>query len=120
MKVVILCGGQGTRLREEIEIKPKPMVGVGGMPILWHIMKTYAYYGFKEFILCLGYKGNVIKEYFYNYEMLSNDFTIELGTNDIKIYPRHSEHGWKITLVDTRLNTLEGSVYKTTRRVYKR
>lgn len=81
------------------------------MPILWHIMKTYAHYGFKEFILCLGYKGNVIKEYFYNYEMLSNDF---------KIHPRHLEHGWKITLVDTRLNTLKGSVYKTTRRVYKR
>jgi glucose-1-phosphate cytidylyltransferase len=112
MKVVILCGGQGTRLREETEIKPKPMVEVGGMPILWHIMKIYAYYGFKEFILCLGYKGNVIKEYFYNYEMLSNDFTIELGTNNTKIHPRHSEHGWKITLVDTGLNAMTGARVK--------
>ena len=112
MKVVILCGGQGTRLREETEIKPKPMVEVGGMPILWHIMKTYAHYGFKEFILCLGYKGNVIKEYFYNYEMLSNDFTIELGTNDIKVHPSHSEHGWKITLVDTGLNAMTGARIK--------
>ncbi|KHE94090.1 MAG: glucose-1-phosphate cytidylyltransferase [Candidatus Scalindua rubra] len=112
MKVVILCGGQGTRLREETEIKPKPMVEIGGMPILWHIMKTYSCYGFKEFILCLGYKGNVIKEYFYNYEMISNDFTIELGTNDIKIHPRHSEHGWKITLVDTGLNAMTGARLK--------
>jgi|TARA_Y100000294_G_C8560783_1_gene339016 glucose-1-phosphate cytidylyltransferase len=112
MKVVILCGGQGTRLREETEVKPKPMVEIGGMPILWHIMKTYAHYGFNEFVLCLGYKGNVIKEYFYNYEMLSNDFTIELGTNDIKTHPRHSEHGWKITLVDTGLKTMTGARLK--------
>jgi glucose-1-phosphate cytidylyltransferase len=112
MKVVILCGGMGTRLREETEVKPKPMVEIGGMPILWHIMKTYSHYGFKEFILCLGYKGSVIKEYFYNYEMLSNDFTIELETNNIKIHPRHSEHGWKITLVDTGINTMTGARVK--------
>ena len=79
MKVVILCGGLGTRLREETEFRPKPMVEVGGRPILWHIMKIYAHYGFREFVLCLGYRGNVIKEYFLNYEAMNNDFTISLG-----------------------------------------
>ncbi len=112
IKVVILCGGFGTRLREETEIKPKPMVEIGGMPILWHIMKIYAHYGFTDFILCLGYKGYVIKEYFYHYEMLSNDFTIELGTRKIDIHPRHSEYGWKITLVDTGLNAMTGARIK--------
>lgn len=110
--MVILCGGMGTRLREETEIKPKPMVEIGGMPILWHIMKTYAYYGFNDFILCLGYKSEVIKNYFYHYEMLSNDFTIELGAKKIDIHPRHSEHGWKITLVDTGQNAMTGSRVK--------
>ena len=81
-KVVILCGGLGTRLREETEFRPKPMVEVGGRPILWHIMKTYAHYGFREFVLCLGYKGNVIREYFLNYEAMSNDFTISLAPAD--------------------------------------
>lgn len=119
MKVVILCGGMGTRLREETEIKPKPMVEVGGMPILWHIMKTYAHYGFNEFILCLGYKGEMIKEYFYHYEVLSNDFTIELGSKKIDIHPRHSEQGWKITLVDTGLNTMTGARVKRIERFIK-
>jgi glucose-1-phosphate cytidylyltransferase len=112
MDIIILCGGKGTRLREETEIKPKPMLEIGGMPILWHIMKTYAWYGFKDFILCLGYKGEKIKEFFYHYEILSNDFTIELGTNNIEIHPRHSEHGWKITLVDTGLNAMTGARVK--------
>ena len=112
MKVVILCGGFGTRLREETEIKPKPMVKIGEMPILWHIMKIYAHHGFKEFILCLGYKGDIIKDYFYHYEMRSNDFTIELGTKKIEIHPRHSEDGWKVTLVDTGLNTMTGARIK--------
>ncbi|MBF0483591.1 MAG: glucose-1-phosphate cytidylyltransferase [Candidatus Omnitrophica bacterium] len=112
MKVVILCGGQGMRLREETETKPKPMVEIGGMPILWHIMKTYATYGFKDFILCLGYKGEVIKEYFYNYEFLSNDFTIELGSKNVTVYPRHEEQGWKVTLVDTGINAMTGSRVK--------
>jgi glucose-1-phosphate cytidylyltransferase len=112
MKVVILCGGQGMRLREETEVKPKPMITIGGMPILWHIMKTYARYGFNDFILCLGYKGEVIKEYFYNYEIFSNDFTIELGTENIEIYPKHSEAGWKVTLVDTGINAMTGSRVK--------
>lgn len=112
MKVVILCGGQGMRLREETEVKPKPMVEIGGMPILWHIMKTYAHYGFREFVLCLGYKGEVIKEYFYNYEMLANDFTVELGSKNIKIYPKHSEKGWKVTLVDTGKAAMTGTRIK--------
>lgn len=112
MKVVILCGGFGTRLKEETELRPKPMIEIGGMPILWHIMKIYAHYGFKEFILCLGYMGAAIKEYFYNYEILSNDFTIELGTKDMEIYHNHSEKGWKITLVDTGLNVMTGARVK--------
>lgn len=112
MKVVILCGGFGTRLREETEIKPKPMVEIGRMPILWHIMKTYAHYGFNEFILYLGYKARVIKEYFYNYEMSSNDFTIELGAKNIETHHKHSKAGWKITLVDTGLNAMTGARVK--------
>ena len=78
MKVVILCGGQGTRLREETEYRPKPMVDIGGRPILWHIMKSYAHYGHSQFILCLGYKGNVIKEYFLNYEAMNSDITLDM------------------------------------------
>lgn len=112
MKVVILCGGLGTRLREETDVKPKPMVEIGGMPILWHIMKTYAHYGFNEFVLCLGYKGEVIKNFFYNYEMLTNDFTIELGTKKVEIFPQHSEQGWKVTLVNTGINAMTGARIK--------
>lgn len=112
MKTVILCGGQGTRIREESELKPKPMIQIGGMPILWHIMKHYAHYGFTDFIVCLGYMGHMIKDYFYNYEMLSNDFTVELGTKNIEIYPKHNEHGWKVTLVDTGTNAMTGSRVK--------
>lgn len=112
MKVVILCGGQGMRLREETDIKPKPMVTIGAMPIVWHIMKIYAQYGFKEFILCLGYKGEMIKEYFYNYEMLSNDFTVELGTKNVEIHPKHDEKGWKVTLVDTGQQAMTGARVK--------
>ena len=102
MKVVILCGGRGTRLREETEYRPKPMVQVGGRPILWHIMKIYAHYGFKDFIICLGYKGNMIKEYFLNYEAMNNDFTIPLGNyNNIRIHSSHQERDWRVTLADT-------------------
>ena len=82
MKVVILCGGLGTRLREETEFRPKPMVNIGTHPILWHIMKIYAFYGFKEFVLALGYKGDMIKNYFIHYEFMNNDVTIELGRQD--------------------------------------
>ena len=79
LKVVILCGGQGTRLREETEYRPKPMVEIGGRPILWHIMKLYAHHGHRDFVLCLGYRGNMIKEYFLNYEAMTTDFTVCLG-----------------------------------------
>lgn len=112
MKVVILCGGFGTRLREETELRPKPMVEIGGKPILWHIMKTFAHYGFKDFVLCLGYKGEVIKNYFLNYERLSNDFTIELGTGDIEVHNQHEENGWRVTLVDTGQNAMTGARVK--------
>ena len=112
MKVVILCGGLGTRLREETEFRPKPMVEIGGRPILWHIMKTFAHYGYKDFILCLGYKGEVIKNYFLNYEQLNSDFSIELGTGKTERYNRHDEHGWRVTLVDTGLHTMTGARVK--------
>lgn len=112
MKVVILCGGFGTRLREETETRPKPMLEVGGKPILWHIMKTFAHYGFKDFVLCLGYKSEVIKNYFLNYEHLSNDFTIELGTGNIELHKRHHDPGWRVTLVDTGLNAMTGARLK--------
>jgi len=112
MKVVILCGGRGTRIRDVAEDIPKPMIPIGSYPILWHIMKTYAHYGFHEFIVCLGYKAGLIKEYFYNYEVLSNDVTIELGTKNIEIHSNHSEKGWKITLVDTGMNAMTGARVK--------
>ena len=113
MKVVILCGGLGTRLREETEFRPKPMVEIGGRPILWHIMKIYAHYGFKDFVLCLGYKGEMIKEYFYNYEILNNDFTVELGNHKkIEIHSGHGEKGWRVTLADTGDKALKGARLK--------
>lgn len=109
MKVVILAGGLGTRLREETEFRPKPMVDVGGRPILWHIMKIYAHYGFYDFIICLGYKGNIIKDYFLNYEAMNNDFTICLGrTNQIEYHQQHQEQNFRVTLADTGLNTMTG------------
>lgn len=113
MKTIILCGGLGTRLREETEFRPKPMVNIGNKPILWHIMKNYAYYGFNDFILALGYKGETIKEYFHNYEVMNNDATIELGWPENKImHQNHNEVGWKITLADTGQNTLKGARLK--------
>jgi glucose-1-phosphate cytidylyltransferase len=114
MKAIILCGGQGTRLRELTEIRPKPMVEVGGRPILWHIMKFYAHHGVREFILCLGYKGSVIKEYFLNYEMMNSDFTLELGKLK-NIQPHgevHGEDGWKITFAETGDATMTGARVK--------
>lgn len=111
--VVILCGGLGTRLREETEYRPKPMVEIGGKPILWHIMKIYASQGFKNFILCLGYKGNVIKDYFLNYEILNSDFSIELGNHQsISVHKKHDEKDWKVTLADTGTKTLKGARIK--------
>jgi glucose-1-phosphate cytidylyltransferase len=109
MKVVILCGGLGTRLREETEFRPKPMVEIGGRPILWHIMKIYAHSGFREFVLCLGYRGNMIKEYFLNYEAMNNDFTMCLGRESrIHYNGLHTEQGFEVTLADTGLNTMTG------------
>ena len=109
MKVVILCGGLGTRLREETEFRPKPMVEVGGRPILWHIMKTYAYYGFREFVLCLGYRGDTIKDYFLNYEAMNNDFSICLGQkSQIRYHGNHTEQGYGVTLADTGIDCMTG------------
>ncbi len=109
MKVVILCGGQGTRLREETEYRPKPMVPVGGRPILWHIMKTYAHFGHREFVLCLGYKGEVIKEYFRNYHWNTSDVTLRLGrTPKITYHNQHDEEDWTVTLLDTGQETQTG------------
>ncbi len=112
-KVVILCGGLGTRLREETEFRPKPMVEVGGRPILWHIMKIYSHYGLNEFVLCLGYRGKVIREYFLNYEAMSNDFTISLGSRQsIQYHGGHKEQDFKVTLVDTGADTNTGGRVK--------
>jgi glucose-1-phosphate cytidylyltransferase len=99
--VFILCGGLGTRLREETELRPKPMVPVGDHPILWHIMRTYSHHGFRNFILCLGYKADVIKSYFLNYPTMNSDFTIELKSNDLKVHRIDHEEDWKVTLADT-------------------
>jgi glucose-1-phosphate cytidylyltransferase len=113
MQVMILCGGMGSRLREETEVRPKPMIEIGGRPILWHIMKSYAVHGFTEFIICLGYKGDRIKEYFLNYEAMNNDFTVELGRREsITLHHRHEEHGWRVTLVDTGYSTATGGRIK--------
>lgn len=102
MKVVILCGGQGTRLREETEYRPKPMVEIGGKPILWHIMKTYAHYGLKDFVLCLGYRGYLIKDFFLNYEARMKDFTVRLGGRpSVQFHNGHPEEGWTVTLAET-------------------
>ena len=113
MKVVILCGGLGTRLREETEFRPKPLVDVGGHPILWHIMKLYAHHGFRDFVLCLGYRGNMIKEYFLNYEAMNNDFTICLGRESrIEYNDNHKEQDFRITLAETGLESMTGGRLK--------
>ncbi len=112
MKVVILCGGMGTRLREETEYKPKPMVEIGGHPILWHIMKSYASHGFNEFVLCLGYKQGVIRDYFLNYQGMNNDFTIKLAARDEIVYHNNHREDWTVTLVDTGALTKKGTRIK--------
>jgi glucose-1-phosphate cytidylyltransferase len=111
MKVVLLAGGLGTRLSEETSLRPKPMVEIGGMPILWHIMKIYSSYGFNDFIICLGYKGYIIKEYFANYFLHKSDVTIDLSNNSIKIHDTQAEP-WKITLVDTGVESMTGGRIK--------
>lgn len=111
MKVVILAGGFGTRITEESHLKPKPMIGIGERPILWHIMKEYSHYGFNEFIICLGYKGYVIKEFFSDYFLHTSDVTFDLAKNEMTVHDNFSEP-WKVTLVDTGLNTMTGGRIK--------
>ena len=113
MKVLILCGGLGTRLREETEYRPKPMVDVGGRPIVWHVMKCFAHYGLKDFVLCLGYKGQMIKEYFLNYEANNSDFTVQLGQKHaIRYHGAHHEQDYSVTLADTGQETMTGGRIK--------
>jgi len=111
MKAVILAGGLGTRIAEESDTKPKPMVEIGGKPLLWHIMRSYANHGIKEFVICLGYKGYVIKEFFFNYYRHMSDMTIDLSTGDTQILNSQAED-WKITLVDTGPETMTGGRLK--------
>jgi glucose-1-phosphate cytidylyltransferase len=113
MKVVILCGGLGTRLREETEFRPKPLVDVGGRPILWHIMKLYSHHGFNDFVVCLGYRGSMIKEYFLNYEAMTNDFTICLGKRaHVHYNEHHEEQDFRVTLADTGAESMTGGRVK--------
>ena len=111
MKLVLLAGGLGTRISEETALKPKPMIEIGGKPILWHIMKIYSYYGINEFIICCGYKGYVIKEYFANYFLHQSDITFDMSNNTMKIHQERAEP-WKVTLVDTGENTMTGGRIK--------
>lgn len=112
MKVIILAGGYGTRLGNITESIPKPMVQIGEKPIIWHIMKIYSHYGYKDFIFTLGYKHELIKEYFHHYDIRSSDFQINLGTKKTKFLNDHEETDWKVTLIDTGLNTLKGARIK--------
>jgi len=111
MKAVILAGGFGTRISEEAYLKPKPMIEVGGMPILWHIMKGYSHYNINEFIICCGYKGYIIKEYFANYFLHMSDVTFDMEANSMEVHQKHVEP-WKVTLVDTGINTMTGGRLK--------
>jgi glucose-1-phosphate cytidylyltransferase len=111
MKSVVLAGGFGTRLSEETHLRPKPMVEIGGRPILWHVLKTYAHHGITEFVICLGYKGHMVKEYFTNYLFHEADITVDLGSGEIEVHNRPAEP-WKVTLVDTGLHTMTGGRLK--------
>ena len=111
--VAILCGGKGTRLKEETEFRPKPMIHIGEYPIIWHIMKIYAHYGFTDFMLCLGYKGEMIREYFFNYDWNHQDVLLELGSKRVtKLRPQHDEENWRIWLLDTGQETMTGGRFK--------
>ena len=114
MKAVILAGGLGTRISEESHLKPKPMIEIGGKPILWHIMKSYSYYGINDFIICLGYKGYIIKEYFANYFLHMSDVTFDMARNRMEVHEQHAEP-WKVTLIDTGQDTLTGGRLKRVR-----
>jgi len=111
MKVVILCGGKGTRLREETEFKPKPLIEIGGKPILWHIMKIYSHFGYKDFILCLGYKGHLIKDYFLKHKAMFSDFTLHTSEGKEEYHNNESDN-WKITFAETGLETNTGGRIK--------
>ena len=111
MKAVILAGGLGTRLSEETTHKPKPMVEVGGRPILWHVMKIYSHYGVTEFIICAGYRGYLIKEYFANYFVHTSDVTFDLQANQIEVHKKGAEN-WKVTVIDTGTNSMTGGRLK--------
>ena len=111
MKVVLLCGGQGTRMREETEFRPKPMVEIGGRPILWHIMKLYAAADVREFVLCLGYRGAMIKDYFLHYHAQNSDISLDLASGEVQLHRRHLED-WRVTLVDTGLDAMTGARVK--------
>jgi glucose-1-phosphate cytidylyltransferase len=109
MKAVILCGGQGTRIRDASEVLPKPLLPIGGKPIVWHIMKSYARHGVREFVLCLGYKGWLVKEFFLNYRAMTTDVTVALGRHDrIEFHGRHDEEDWSVTLAETGDDTMTG------------
>ncbi|MEP6997952.1 MAG: glucose-1-phosphate cytidylyltransferase [Betaproteobacteria bacterium] len=114
MKVVILAGGLGTRISEESHLKPKPMIEIGGRPILWHVMKIYSHFGINDFVVCLGYKGYVIKEYFANYFLHMSDVTFDMAENRMEVHQRHAEP-WRVTLVDTGQETLTGGRLKRVR-----
>lgn len=114
MKAVILAGGLGTRISEESHLKPKPMIEIGGKPILWHIMKCYSHYGINDFVICLGYKGYVVKEYFANYFLHMSDVTFDMINNRMEVHERHAEP-WRVTLVDTGQDTLTGGRLKRVR-----
>ncbi len=109
MQAVILCGGEGTRIREESVLRPKPLLEVGGYPLLWHIMKLYAHHGITDFVLCLGYKGDMIRDYFLEYDHRHRDIVVELGADGAQFLSRHGEQGWKITLVDTGRSAQTGA-----------
>lgn len=112
MKVVILCGGLGSRIRDVADDVPKPMIPIGGRPILWHIMKYYSVFGYRQFVLCLGYKGEIIRDYFLRYETEFRDFTVYLGKSTVKFHNLHSESDWEVTLVDTGLHAMTGARIK--------
>lgn len=120
MQTIILCGGKGTRLREETEYRPKPMVPIGNRPILWHIMKRYSAYGYEDFVLCLGYKAEHIREYFLKYHVNHSNLLVELGTRNVRrLDSDHGEHTWKVWLVDTGAETLTGGRVKAAERYVK-
>jgi glucose-1-phosphate cytidylyltransferase len=118
MKAVILAGGLGTRISEESHLKPKPMIEVGGKPILWHILKIYSHHGINDFIICLGYKGYIIKEYFANYFLHMSDVAFDMQNNEMKVLQKKAEP-WRITLVDTGENTLTGGRLRRVERAYR-